>query len=1302
MRGKAPQSRDEDRLRKLHRQLEAVVNEEPDDQRRRRLRHILPAVNCIREQLLFLRQCLHSTQSLSTAVYISRAHVALSDITKQSEEEEFRKLATIIGTLDAVAENLILELDAFGVNCGVEHREIRKLIASALTNLTFGNALSKRRLCAYPNFIDYVIRVVDDSHKLAQVYAGLLRNLSWMADAEMSATLSPTVVALSRASLRAYRAGETKCLCATLSALWNLASHSRDNKKAICEQSGFIDMIIELLTTEAQHTTLVEPASGVLKYASMYLAVVGANQLLSTTALHKMVLRLVDLLNSPSFTVIGNSLGVLSQLLAKDHSLRVHLRLNHKAMQLLNHLRNSTRDDIRNVVKTVLEYLNSADLSIAFADRPLHPYTQTATATSGTSYRADGMSSSYSGTATDTQSFMDTTSRRLKLRSAHSHAPSSLLTAVATTSAGLNNVEAASLFTPCAIATQHSFAPRPGLRQQQQQFASLPRHYFQRTSNKYATDICSSDRTDTASDLFAQPHQSAITSSFITAGNNFASPLRLLPSHQVQKESTSSQTQTTTSNYLADDRSDGLLAAANEEFDYSELARLEMRSDDPSFEVEDSVRCTRCTSAQSLSSLLPGDKSAWESCNNSAMNSNRLSPASATDLPDSPTQCMPLSSHHDVTIPSASELIAVSENIVDDAREKERSTQDADGNSTDIIPQTNTLSRLVDQKLNITDRNDDQDSFSRNKEEVTKQSSCTGDDGDYRSFVGQTDSELLNQSIEAAMPKRIETNEDFLADMIEEVQPKPSPHSRRQLNAARNFSSASTARIHSAASSMKSALSLSLTAITAADDDDFLLASIASVLPQSSCSSRHEPSSSTLALGSPPKKVRAVTGETARASTGPNKRNPPAVAISNPSASRHTVQTCLCVNATNAAANDGESHILLSSENGNMSSSAALFNAALQSSSLVESAKTSEKVRDACLLRHHLSNEGSDTLSDDNYSRLDDEEEMDVDTKVPEDVVEEFHAEQVLIDCNIICGTTHSEAHHQPPATISASRIATPLRTRSLLRYAETLSSTNETTGEDYASLENAVSRSKATSVQTFDRATVSSGNVSAKSKLLAKKQTVTAAAASSTRSASITKYGRDVERGVAPSSAKLNKRNLIGNSSATLSSGTGTVSRSLLKCNQATKPRSTSIPTSESPTTNVCKLDKLSSKLNNTFPRGGVNLSTQNDLKEEHQDDSNRHETEYQLSNAVSSDTLTTASGTPRFCTNNSVRVSPFNYKNPKEQNDDEKTSAEKTKKKRKKTIEANNGSSVTLQSLHDELKEKQQKIKQMLVTTV
>lgn len=78
-------------------------------------------------------------------------------------------LLCLSGVLDAVAELLIFEVDAFGIDCPAENRTIRKLVASTLTNLTFGNAQSKRRLCSHPNLIEYVIRIIDDSHSLAQV-----------------------------------------------------------------------------------------------------------------------------------------------------------------------------------------------------------------------------------------------------------------------------------------------------------------------------------------------------------------------------------------------------------------------------------------------------------------------------------------------------------------------------------------------------------------------------------------------------------------------------------------------------------------------------------------------------------------------------------------------------------------------------------------------------------------------------------------------------------------------------------------------------------------------------------------------------------------------------------------------------------------------------------------------------------------------------------------------------------------------------------------------------------------------------
>lgn len=964
-RNKTPQEDDDDLLRRVHRRLELLISEEPDDHRRRRLRHVLPAANSVREQIFYLRKYLHSSSAVSTSTYATRVHTALTSIMKESFEEDYRKIATVVGVLDAVAELLVLDVDAFGMECPAENRTIRKLIASTLTNLTFGNAQSKQRLCSYPNLIEYVIRIIDESQNLAQVYAGLIRNLSWMADSEMSARLSCTVPALGRASLRAYRAAESKCLCATLSALWNLAAHSVHNKEAICEIPHFLEMLIDLLVNDAQRTALVEPASGVLKYASMYIAVVGASRYLSPTVLHKMVLRLIDLLNSPSFTIIGNSLGVLAQLLAKDEQLRVNVRWNHKAMQLLNHLRNSTRDDIRNPVKTVLDYLNAVDLSGAFMQQ--YDGGQHYAASAG--YRVDGMSSSYGGSTAAAAPFVDS-SRLLKLRSSHSHAPGALC-------GGLDNSDTKGMFTfnqqPCCSSVQQGFAPRPGDRQQQ--FASLPRQLFQQNKASQVT----SPRGEPS--VFANSQAGA---DFMH--QNFSQ----LPRSRMVMDTSGSQTGALLPNRTGRD------VYENDFEEDTELSPIAVRSDDPSFEVEDSVRCTRCTSTQSLSSLLQGDKSAWDSCNNSAINSNRLSPASATDLPDSPTQC----TSHDVTIPSARDL-EMSLNASDsvDGIQKNSHKDDSDDKHEET---TDELSQLVD-SLRLTSEKEDEATSS-------KANTDHENEGDYGIFIGRADSELLNQSIEAAMPKRVEVNDDFLADMIEQVQPKPPPMSRRQPSSSRNFSSASTARVHSGSSSMRT------------DDDEFLLQSIASVLPQSS-HSRRNPSRT----GSPPKKARAAMGEAARSSTGP-KRSPRAAHVAYTDSVGYSPlnnEASLIEPRRMGRPTKRSKATDMSSQSTSLDSSSALISAALQTSSLVESAQTCEVVRDVSSLYHQLSNEDSETLSDDNYSRLADEEET-ILTAVPVDVDEEFQAEQVLIDCSVMDEGKRKETFKVAGKTAVASRLVMP------------------------------------------------------------------------------------------------------------------------------------------------------------------------------------------------------------------------------------------------------------------------------------
>ncbi|VDN45527.1 unnamed protein product [Gongylonema pulchrum] len=92
----------------------------------------------------------------------------------------------------------------------------------------------------------------------------------------------------------------------------------------------------------------------------MYLAVVGSDRYLSSSALRLLIHRLVELLNSP---------------------------LNHKALVLLNHLRNSTREDIRNPVKTVLGYLNSSSNASGAVYTPAYSQTH---GVPSIGYRLDG------------------------------------------------------------------------------------------------------------------------------------------------------------------------------------------------------------------------------------------------------------------------------------------------------------------------------------------------------------------------------------------------------------------------------------------------------------------------------------------------------------------------------------------------------------------------------------------------------------------------------------------------------------------------------------------------------------------------------------------------------------------------------------------------------------------------------------------------------------------------------------------------------------------------------------------------
>ncbi len=64
-----------------------------------------------------------------------------------------------------------MDLEVFGVDCPTpEHRSIRQYVANLLTNLTFNNTSAKRKLCHVPDFVPFIVKVIERCPTLDQVH----------------------------------------------------------------------------------------------------------------------------------------------------------------------------------------------------------------------------------------------------------------------------------------------------------------------------------------------------------------------------------------------------------------------------------------------------------------------------------------------------------------------------------------------------------------------------------------------------------------------------------------------------------------------------------------------------------------------------------------------------------------------------------------------------------------------------------------------------------------------------------------------------------------------------------------------------------------------------------------------------------------------------------------------------------------------------------------------------------------------------------------------------------------------------
>uniref|UniRef100_A0A1I8AS86 Adaptin_N domain-containing protein n=1 Tax=Steinernema glaseri TaxID=37863 RepID=A0A1I8AS86_9BILA len=153
-----------------------------------------------------------------------------------------------------------------------EHGEMRKMVAKILIDLTYGSVDIKRKLCLEGRFVATAVQIINapkgNVENLTLYYASLLRNLSWQVDAQTQSVLSSTIACLCYASIRSYAEKDARCLSATLNAVFNLSSHSNENRKEIIENVEFMQLCAVLINPKLQ---VAKTALGILENLGKFL-----------------------------------------------------------------------------------------------------------------------------------------------------------------------------------------------------------------------------------------------------------------------------------------------------------------------------------------------------------------------------------------------------------------------------------------------------------------------------------------------------------------------------------------------------------------------------------------------------------------------------------------------------------------------------------------------------------------------------------------------------------------------------------------------------------------------------------------------------------------------------------------------------------------------------------------------------------------------------------------------------------------------------------------------------------------------
>ena len=243
---------------------------------------------------------------------------AVAAVMKLSFEDEHRNSICELGGLQAIGEILAVNT-RINSGCGDSYSAtLRKYAGMTLINLTFRDGKSKRLLCSMPSVMGAVIKQLEhvEEEDLVQVFAGIVRNISWRADDHAQKALE-CVSAVNALMTCIQRLRSEVSIKTVLSAVWNLSAHSSQNKEEICSTTGSLKFLAFALNFKSQtkSLTVTENAGGILRNISSHIAI---------NAGYRAILRqegclqtLVAQLRSPSTRVVSNACGVLWNLSAR-------------------------------------------------------------------------------------------------------------------------------------------------------------------------------------------------------------------------------------------------------------------------------------------------------------------------------------------------------------------------------------------------------------------------------------------------------------------------------------------------------------------------------------------------------------------------------------------------------------------------------------------------------------------------------------------------------------------------------------------------------------------------------------------------------------------------------------------------------------------------------------------------------------------------------------------------------------------------------------------------------------------------